>query len=244
MSLDYLRIYQSDYKKVRIGPNKDGGYILADGLNYDCFITCGISDDIEFEKEFLLKNPNMECVAHDGTINALPEEHDRIVFVKKNISYFNSDKTTNLFDMFEKYNNILLKMDIETYEYRWLQTLSLEQFGKIKQLIIEFHFPFTEPGFTHLDTPLPINQKLDILKKLSETHVLIHLHPNNCCGTTVYDNTTVPNVFECTYVRKDIQSKNNFNSDIIPTLLDRPNIDNIEICLSGYPFVIFKTISN
>ena len=237
MSLDFLRIYKSDTDKVRIGSHNDGGYIISDGLEYDCFISCGIADDITFEKEFCKKYPNITCYAYDGTINGLPESNNNIQFIKKNITSYNSQDTTNLFDMFEKYNNIFLKMDIETYEFRWLQTLSNEQLNKIKQMVIEFHFPFTEPGFTHLDAPLHVSKKLDVLKKLAETHTLIHLHGNNCCGTASFDNIIVPNVFECTYVRKDIQSSDTLSTDSIPSILDRPNVGGSDIYLNWYPFV-------
>ena len=140
-------------------------------------------------------------------------------------------------DIFDKYNNIFLKMDIESFEFRWLQTLSIEQLNKIKQLVIEFHYPFTNPGFGHFDMPLFIDQKLDTLKKISETHTLIHLHGNNCCDTDIYNGIVVPNIFECRYIRKDIQHGVKLNSAIIPSVLDRPNISKPDIILTDYPFV-------
>lgn len=236
--MEHLVIYQYDGKKIRIGPSQDGGYVIADNLEYDCLVSCGIGNDLEFEKKFTLINPHLEYFTYDGTIDKLPEEVENVKFIKKNITYYNSETTTNLFDIFDKYNNIFLKMDIETYEFRWLQVLSVEQLKKIKQIIIEFHFPFTEPGFTHLDTPLPVDQKLSVLKKLAETHTLIHLHPNNCCSTVLFNSITVPNVFECTYVRKDVQIPNKLNVESLPTSLDRPNVPGRDIYLTGYPFTV------
>jgi hypothetical protein len=238
MSLDYLIVYKSDNRKVRVGSGNDGGYVIADNLDYDCCISCGIANDINFEKEFSIKYPNLDIIAFDGTINKLPEEHSKIQFVKKNITSFNSDKTTNLFDFFEKYDNIFLKMDIETYEFRWLDCLSTEQLNKIKQIVIEFHFPFTEKFFENLDAPLPIQTKTGVLKKLEKTHTLVHLHGNNCCGITMYEGCVVPNVFECTYVRKDIQKPLQYNTESIPSPLDSPNVNDFDIELNHYPFVI------
>jgi hypothetical protein len=43
-------------------------------------------------------------------------------------------------------------------------------------------------------------------------------------------------VFECTYVRKDIQNNGDYNKEPIPSALDRKNINNPEICLSSPPF--------
>ena len=238
MSLDYLIVYKSKHPKIRIGSINDGGYVIADNLEYDCCISCGIADDINFEKEFLKKYPNVAIIAFDGTIDRLPEENSKIQFIKKNITSFESEKTTNMHYLFEKYNNIFLKMDIETYEFRFLDSLSMDQLKKIKQIVIEFHFPFSEPGFTHLDAPLPISIKTGVLKKLAETHTLIHLHGNNCCGITMYGISVVPNVFECTYVRKDVQDTSEYNEDPIPSHLDRPNVNAPDIDLNHYPFVI------
>jgi hypothetical protein len=111
-----------------------------------------------------------------------------LYFIKKNISPFNTETTTNLHEEIKNYNNIFLKMDIETYEFRWLNTLSTDQLNKFKQIVIEFHFPFTIGNFTHLDIDIPILEKMNVFKKLSETHTLVHFHSNNCCGMSTYEN--------------------------------------------------------
>jgi hypothetical protein len=245
MSLDYLIVYKSDNPKVRVGSGNDGGYIIADNLEYDCCISCGIANDINFEKEFSIKYPNLDIIAFDGTINQLPEYHPKIQFVKKNIGTSNSDTTTNLFDFFEKYDNIFVKMDIERYEYQWLHSLSQEQLKKIKQLVIEFHYPFTDNhGFRNLSGPKSIPEKTGIIKNLVETHTLVHLHGNNCCGITMYEGCVVPNVFECTYIRKDIQPQLHYTDDKIPSPLDYPNVIGPDIELNHYPFVNTPSNSN
>jgi hypothetical protein len=236
MSLDSILVYKSKYDKIRVGSHMDGGYVIADGLSYDLLISCGIADDITFEKEFLKIYPGIQCVAFDGTITCLPESHDRIHFVKKNIGPNETDRTTNLHSLIDRHNNIFLKIDIESYEFRWIQTLSIKQLNKFKQIVIEYHFPFTPASFSHFDIPLPVTEKMDVLKKVNNTHKIIHLHANNCCGTTVYDNITVPNIFECTYLRNDLQDFVELSTDPIPSNLDRPNVNGPDIILKGYPF--------
>ena len=238
MALDYLRIFNTTYPKIRVGTKNDGGYIIADTLEYDVLISCGISDDVTFEKNFLNKYNMLKGYAFDGTINQLPEVVPNLTFIKKNIGTLDTPSTTNLIDIMQPYNNIFLKMDIETFEFRWLEQLPEDIMKKIKQIVIEFHFPFTEPGFTHLDRPLPISNKLNVLQKIINTHTLIHLHGNNCCGTTIYKNITVPNVFECTYIRNDVHNFNGFNTISIPHPLDSPNIGGPDISLKGYPFTV------
>lgn len=235
-SLDFLIVYQSNTEKKRVGRDKDGGYIISTGLDYDCLISCGVDKDISFELDFLKEYKNIPCFAFDGTIQNFPEGGEAIQFIKKNIAPYNSETTTNLHDLIDKYSNIFLKIDIESYEYRWLNTLSLDQLNKFKQIVIEFHYPFTEASFVHFDAPLPVEQKMDIIKKMTNTHTLVHFHANNCCGTTTYNTITVPNIFECTYVRNDIQNREKINDIPIPSHIDMPNINGPDIFLSGYPF--------
>ena len=107
MSLDYLIVYESNNEKIRVGSENDGGYVIAENIGeYDCMISCGIANDVNFEKAMLNKYQDLVCYCYDGTIDTLPENHDRLVFFKKNISYFDSDKTTNLIELIKKYDNI------------------------------------------------------------------------------------------------------------------------------------------
>ena len=238
MSLDFLKVYKTDKEKIRVGSKDDGGYVIVDAQPYDILISCGIADDVTFEKEFLNKYNNIEGFAFDGTVAGLPEKVDRLKFIKKNISFVNSETTTNLIEYIEPYNNVFLKMDIESYEFRWFQTMPGNIINKIKQIAIEIHYPFTDANFRHFDLPLPVEQKITTLKNLSKTHKLIHLHGNNCCGTTIYNGYTVPNIFECTYIRNDLHNFCGYNNIVIPSYLDSVNRRGIpDIILKGYPFV-------
>jgi hypothetical protein len=236
--LSSLTVYSSKYPKQRVGsPSGDGGYVIANLDSYDAFVSCGISNDISFEQDFL-KNSTIPCLAFDGTIECLPDNSEnKIQFFKLNIGPENTDTTTNLHREIEPYNDIFLKMDIETYEYRWLHTLSEAQLRKFKQIVIEFHFPFSIPDFTHLDIRLPVLDKMKVFENLSKTHTLVHFHCNNCCGTTRYGTVVVPNVFECTYVRKDVQDGGELNRESLPTAFDRRNVNGNDIHLNWPPFV-------
>lgn len=230
--MDYLVVYSSEHQKIRLGSsNGDGGYVIGDGLNYNLLLGCGISDDISFETDFV-KKYNVPCFAYDGTINNMPNTSQNITFVKKNIGPSETQNTTNLHDMIEKYNNIFLKMDIEGHEYQWLDSINSRQLNKISQIVIEFHFPLTGRFGKSVKT------NIECLNKLAETHYLIHLHGNNCCGTHMYGDITVPNVFECTYIRKDLCKNIKLNRNNIPDPnVDKPNVAPYDdIHLSGYPF--------
>jgi hypothetical protein len=224
MNLSHLQVYKSSHKKVRIGKDYDGGYIICDipNIKYDIFISGGIETDISFENNFLEKYPDLDCVAYDGTISELPSgAHSNIEFHKKNLGDTNSDTTSNLQEYFEKYNNIFMKMDIEGGEDALFSSISDDQLLKISQLVIEFHSAY----------------QVTIPSRLAKTHWLVHFHPNNCCGVA---SNGVPNVYECTYIRKEYDSEVTPNPDPIPNPdIDMPNVQsNPDISIWWPPFIL------
>ena len=224
MDLSHLQVYKSSHKKLRIGKDYDGGYIICDipNIKYDIFISGGIETDISFENNFLEKYPDIDCVAYDGTISDLPSgANPKIQFHKKNLGDTNSDTNSNLQEYFEKYNNIFMKMDIEGWEDQLFSSIRDDQLSKISQLVIEFHNPYL----------------VTVPSRLAKTHWLVHFHPNNCCGM---GPNGVPNVYECTYIRKDYDSEVVPNLDPIPNPdIDMPNVpSNPDIILSSYPFIL------
>lgn len=206
-----LTVFESPYKKIRIGRYNDGGYIIADIPNpeYDIFISGGISNDVSFEIAVQKKyDSQFLCLAFDGSISQLPENHKGIQHIKLNITDEENEKSTNLANFFHIYKNMLLKLDIEGGEEFLFKTLTENDLLKIKQLVIEIH---------DCNSHIP--------EKMSNTHYLIHVHGNNYGGVPVIDGVPIPNVYEATFVRKDcFISQPNLNTELLPIEgLDQPN---------------------
>ena len=227
MDPSVLTVYKSPFPKIRLGKDFDGGYIIADipNVNYSILIAGGIDNDVSFEEEFVNKYTNTKCFAFDGTINNLPSENENITFIKKNIGYENSDTVTNLNDIINANTEIIVKIDIEGAEIPWIKSLSNEQINKFEQLVMEFHFPFTD-------------NEINVFDKINKNHYLIHFHGNNCCGTREHNGVVIPNVFECTYLHKKyFTTIPELNTDAIPGVLDMKNTGNEEIYINYPPFV-------
>jgi len=223
-----LEVKNPKNRKIRVGKDNDGGYIIVDNLEYDLIIGCGISDDISFEKDMSLKFPNIEILAYDGTIDNLPESNNKIQFIKKNISDKETNTTTNLKNVIRNYKNILLKMDIEGGEYPFFNSLNKDELNKFNQIVIEIHNTIN----TKLSHPL--------LTKLNTTHNLVHIHANNYSKVYVDDDKILPNVIEVTYIRKDYEI-DGFNTLRIPTDLDMPNKKKSkDVKLENYPYCFPK----
>ena len=239
---DLFKVYQFD-NKIRLGSNIDGGYVIGDlNINYDCFISCGISNNDDFSIDFINKyRLNKEiCFAFDGTIEDIPSNLKNIVtFIKKNIGFENNDFVSNLSSFFEKKNNIFIKMDIEGGEWSWLQCMDEIKLNKISQLVIELHgiTSVSWHGMTVNSFGSDYHAKIQCLKKIANTHYLIHAHGNNA---DLVANNGLPNVIELIYINKKLFDKiPELNSKPLPIKgLDFPNEKKCpDVNLNFYPFV-------
>lgn len=185
--MDKFPIFTTEHAKIRIGKNNDGGYIICDipNIRYDILLSGGVQTDISFEEALLQKYPGLTCVAFDGTVDSLPKHNSRIQFVKKNIGSESTDTITNLKEYIEPYSNIFMKMDIEGWEDPLFRSLADTEIQKIAHLAVEVHW-----GARNI-----------VAERLKDSHYLVHFHPNNNCNIDMYG---LPEVFELTYIRKDL----------------------------------------
>jgi len=241
MNPNLVTLYKSPFPKKRIGRMADGGYVIADipYMKYDALIAGGVCDDISFEEDFIRYQGSTDFMvyAYDGTVNDIPRSSfkSQIHFVKKNIGDVDSDTYTNLHVLFSHYTNsaqpkLFVKMDIEGGEVSWIRSLSEDHMNSIAQFVMEFHRPFG-------------SEEADMFKKINQTHIMIHLHPNNACGDRIHQGVFMPEVFECTYLHKRFfNGEAELNTDYIPNdAVDVRNIAwNQEIYMGHPPFVHFE----
>lgn len=122
-------------------------------------------------------------------------------------------------------------MDIEGSEFDFFNCLQKEEMNKFKQIVVEIHFAHKS------------KERWETLKKINETHYLVHINGNNNENILILKNNNnihLPKVFECTYIRKDLYKKEiKMNTYGFPTYLDSPckkHKPRIKLC--GYPYSI------
>lgn len=207
---------------IRVGRDNDGGYTMVDDFaGVKNVYSCGINDDVSWDLDFLnRRNENVDIFMYDHTIDQLPQEHESFHFFKTGISgvYDSTHPELDTIPRLISKNghqddyNMILKMDIEGSEYDMLETIDVDTLNHFTQIIMEIHW------LLNINNENKISFCLD---KLNATHQLVYIHGNNCVDHINRGGLVLPDVVECTYLRRDkynfIESKRFF-----PTALDQP----------------------
>ena len=238
--LDQLIIYDYDIsKKIRLGNNYDGGYVIPD-LDYSKLYSFGISDDMSFDRDFVEKYKNSTAYLFDPTIDKLPSSYDTSKIFFNKIGLGNENKQTKINNLIcdvntldniilrETDNNMLLKIDIEGDEFDSLLIVEDNILKKFMCIVIEYHWLSNDNT----------KNKIQCFEKLNNLFYPIHIHANNHSPVIVKDYFYhIPDVVEITYIRKDLIDKPVICKDKFPTKLDCPNnLSCPEINLTFYPY--------
>ena len=258
--LNLLKIYDTKFQKVRIGPKHDGGYILLNELikKKTPLVSLGVGNDISFDIDYLKKSVNSKAYLYDKTSN-IKSKNKNLFFYKKNVSAFSNKKAKNIAinNLLNKFKHkITLKIDIEGNEWCLLKQISKKNFKKISQMVVEFHLIHVDADKKILSkkyTPYftkfynynykSINNDLfkkyyQILKKLNEFFYIFHIHPNNSLKKICIENFNIPPLLEISFINKKYVKKVGLTKNKYPIKnLDFPNkIDRSDI-VNFYPFV-------
>jgi hypothetical protein len=186
-----------NHTKIRIGANTDGGYIILEDLdNIRIAYSLGIGTEISFDK--YLADKNIDVFMYDHTIKNLPFENPRFHWEKIGICGISSNKNNfkTLSQLIKKNGhsnekNMILKFDIESHEWEVFQNLPIDNLNQFKYIVGEFHF-----------SPSKKFNYFDILKKISLTHQIFHVHCNNCGRIITINEYKICNLLEISFLRK------------------------------------------
>jgi len=212
--------FKTNLTKYRLGDEKDGSYVICDGIEADGLYSYGSNDQIEFEN-FFYKKFKKECWVYDHTINGITNKPDHIHFFKQGVS----DKTTHELDTIDnqvarnghtdKCQNMFAQIDIEGCE--WDILTCSNEIKKFSQVLIEYHM--WNPGFVFNN----FDKILKTLKFMNTHFVCVHIHGNNSQAMAPWLDINLPGILECTYVRKDLISNKEIDTQKYPTDLDFAN---------------------
>lgn len=225
----------TNFDKIRVGnPSGDGGYVLLDMFkSMTQAFSYGISDDATFEED--LADRGMTIAMFDHTIEELPSHHERFVFVKQGLAGSLSDDgmlapLSQQLKHLPPSDSMLLKVDIEGWEWDWLKSESVSTLSKFSQMAFELH------NLEKLSDPIWRENFCLCIGKLLENHVIFHVHANNHRAPVLIEGIKVAPVLEVALVKKSLVEFSS-NSEFYPTSQDFPNLGSRDdIVLDFAPF--------
>jgi len=195
-----LKPVQTGHELIRIGPDHDGGYLLPDDLEgIEAVFSPGVSDNPGFDMAMSARCRH--CYLADASVEQPVGLASNMSFVKKFIGNSPAPEFITLEDWITGNeagdHDLLLQMDIEGAEYDVLNTVSPETLSRFRIILIEFH------DFENVFKRDRFERFSAAVARLNESHVLCHIHSNNCTPYYTFDKVLVPPVFEASYIRKD-----------------------------------------
>jgi len=196
-----LHPLDSGVELVRVGPMGDGGYLLPDDLDgIDYVFSPGVSDESGFE--MALADRGMQVFLADRSVDGAAEQHQNFTFEKQFVGCLSDEAFTTLDDWKQRHlpdytGDLLLQMDIEGFEYETLLAASAGLLAQFRIMVIEIHFLdqlLNKPWFDLVSR---------FFAKLMANHSVVHIHPNNCCGSVKAMGLELPRILEMTLFRND-----------------------------------------
>ncbi len=206
---------------IRVGNKADGGYVMGDVFDkVDAAYSFGIANDVTWDKE--IAERSIPVFMYDHTIDSLPEEHENFHFFKTGICGKPNiagmkDIGTLIKENGHQSKNLLLKMDIEGFEYPAIQALTEEEISQFTQISMEIH---------DLQNLLFDAEKhfliKECLEKILRHMYCVHTHANNVGWVAERNGVSVPVLLEVSFIRKDMADDFQ-RTDQLRTDLDAPN---------------------
>jgi hypothetical protein len=186
---------------VRKGRPFDGGYAMVDrGLEKVVAYSLGVNDDVSWDLD--MAQLGCQVYQYDHTIEALPVKHPSFHWSKIGIDATPSADGTlrPLADLIRenghaKRRDLILKMDIEGFEWQVFAAMSGETIDQFSQIVIELHM-------LALCADELQRRIIGVLEKLYRSHQPVHVHANNHGYFGFIGGVPIPDAVEVTYVRR------------------------------------------
>lgn len=191
----------TDHELIRLGPKGDGGYLVPNDLEgvKACF-SPGVCEVSDFEKD--CADLGMQVFMADKSVDKPATSHELFHFIKKYVGVTTNDDFMTVDNWVSEslpnsQSDLLLQIDIEGYEYETFLAMSDDLMGRYRIVVAEFH---------NLDQlwNRPFFQLASrAFEKILQTHICVHIHPNNVCAPLNKGGLSIPPTMEFSFLRKD-----------------------------------------
>lgn len=211
----------SGFRKIRIGSESDGGYVMLDDFEaVDLALSFGVDTNVDWD--LAIAERGIAVQQFDHTVCASPVSHPLLGFRRKRVvgSRPMVSDVTIASILAEagvaRDASVILKCDIEGDEWFVLRHCAPEQLQRFSQIIIEFH------DFARAIDEDWSQTALEVLSKLTAHFAVFHVHGNNWRPLISIGGELFPDVLEVSLASR---SRYAFSAskELFPTPLDRPN---------------------
>jgi hypothetical protein len=223
-----LRPIDGGYELIRLGPDGDGGYLVPDDLvGIEYAFSPGVSTESGFEAALAARGQRVFLA--DYSVDGPAETNASFVFEKKFVGGLSDDTYMTL----ERWKNatigaydgdLLLQMDVEGGEYETLLACPAALLAQFRIMVIEFHYLHELLNRRYFELVARVFQRV------LQTHSVVHIHPNNCCGSVKAGDLELPRIAEFTLQRND-RLKRHAYCRTFPHPLDRDNTPKATLAL-------------
>lgn len=183
---------------VRIGGDNDGGYVMADCLHENSVAySLGVGDDVSWDAA--LAGRNIHVYMYDHTVEPACCGNAFLHFFRKGMGRLNHGDIVTLESQVaenghEGRRDMILKMDIEGFEYEVIDATPPHVLAQFSQVVIEFH-DILHPGNIMF---------LRCLEKLNEIFQPIHVHGQNVHPhVRIGEDAVLTDYVEMTFLRRE-----------------------------------------
>jgi hypothetical protein len=208
------------FEKARFGASGDGGYVhLNDFRGLDTAISLGIDHNISWDLD--MAGRGLIVHQYDHTVEDPAPADERMIFNKTMISPEAGPGAETLESIIRRLDkgadrpNLILKMDIERWEWPVIEATSLGAVSRFAQITGEFHY------FEGIGELKWRQAFFRCLRKLSKFYAPIHIHANNYAAMPVIAGVPVACVLEITFANRELYEIEE-SDELFPTLLDVP----------------------
>lgn len=220
--IDSFRPRDCGHDLIRIGGDRDGGYLVPDDLSgIRACLSPGVSTTADFEIA-LTRDWSIPCFLADRSVDGPPKGAEAFDFEPKFLGGTDDEAFSRLETWVQRKlgpdtsGDLLLQMDIEGAEYEVIFDTPASVWARFRVVVIEFH------NLQSLFDPYGRVVIAAALRKLRQQFTVVHLHPNNNDGIYTAGGIAIPGVLEVTLLRND-RVKPARGALTFPHPLDRDN---------------------
>lgn len=205
----------TEHELVRIGTcDGDGGYLLPHLDGFDGLFSAGIAGNVDFEIQ-ASETWDIPVWMIDASIERLPQDSKYFIFQRLFLGATSASNYITLPEWVSASNsageNLILKVDIEGFEYESVTCQSADILKKFKVMIFEMH------SLEQIATVFGLRAIQLFIDRITANHTIVHAHANNVGGIWKIAGVEIPAGLEITLLRNDA-----FVEDRGPSVLPHP----------------------